>query len=102
MDTMESYKIMPDETNNLLINLHRWAFKQDENFTTGIKELYPVREFMVMMGDAIGSLKKIHTGKRFDMYCRTEYQHLMESWNWKTVCIDCLPDIEKIENQVLD
>ena len=42
------------------------------------------------------------TGKRFDMYSRTEYQHLMESWNWKTVCIDCLPAIEKIESQVLD
>ena len=25
---------MRDQTNNLLINLHRWAFKQDENFTT--------------------------------------------------------------------
>ena len=42
------------------------------------------------------------TGKRFDMYCRTKHLHLMESWNWKTVCRDCLPDIEKIENQVLD
>ena len=42
------------------------------------------------------------TGKRFSMYCRTEYFHLMESWNWKTVCIDCHPVIEKIENQVLD
>ena len=42
------------------------------------------------------------TGKRFDMYCRTEYHHLMESWNWKTVCIDCHPVIEKIESQVLD
>jgi hypothetical protein len=42
------------------------------------------------------------TGKRFDMYCRTEYLHLMEVWNWKTVCRDCLPVIEKIENQVLD
>jgi hypothetical protein len=42
------------------------------------------------------------TGKRFDMYCRTEYHHLMESWNWKTVCRDCLPVIEKIESQVLD
>jgi hypothetical protein len=41
-------------------------------------------------------------GKRFDMYCRTEYQHLMESWNWKTVCIDCRPVFEKIERQVLD
>jgi hypothetical protein len=41
------------------------------------------------------------TGKRFDMYCRTEYHYLMESWNWKTVCRDCLPVIEKIENQVL-
>ena len=43
-----------------------------------------------------------NTGKRFDMYCRTEYHHLMESWNWKTVCRDRLPVIEKIENQVLD
>jgi hypothetical protein len=42
------------------------------------------------------------TGKRFDMYCRTEYHYLMESWNWKTVCRDCLPVIEKIEHQVLD
>jgi hypothetical protein len=42
------------------------------------------------------------TGKRFEMYCRTEYFHLMESWNWKTVCIGCLPVLEKIENQVLD
>ena len=42
------------------------------------------------------------TGKRFDMYCRTEYHYLMEAWNWKTLCRDCLPDIEKIENQVLD
>lgn len=42
------------------------------------------------------------TGKRFDMYCRTENLHRIESWNWKTVCIDCLPVIEKIENQVLD
>jgi hypothetical protein len=25
---------MREQTNNLLINLHRWAFKQDENFTT--------------------------------------------------------------------
>ena len=25
---------MRDQANNLLINLHRWAFKQDENFTT--------------------------------------------------------------------
>ena len=44
----------------------------------------------------------IETGKRFDMYCRTEFHHLMEAWNWKTVCSDCLPVIEKIENQVLD
>ena len=42
------------------------------------------------------------TGKRFDMHCRTKYHHLMEAWNWKTVCRDCLPVIEKIENQVLD
>ena len=40
-------------------------------------------------------------GKRFDMYCRTEYHHLMEAWNWKTVCKECLPILEKIENQVL-
>jgi hypothetical protein len=44
----------------------------------------------------------IETGKRFEMYCRTEHHFLMEKWNWKTVCQDCLPDIEKIENQVLD
>ena len=44
----------------------------------------------------------IETGGRFDMYCRTEHLFLMESWNWKTVCIDCLPVIEKIESQVLD
>ncbi len=44
----------------------------------------------------------IDTGKRFDMHCRTGYHHLMKSWNWKTVCISCFPDIEKIENQVLD
>ena len=25
---------MVDQTNNLLINLHRWAFRQDENYTT--------------------------------------------------------------------
>ena len=42
------------------------------------------------------------TGKRFDMYCRTEHRHLMEPWNWKTVCIDCRPVIEKIEHQTLD
>jgi hypothetical protein len=42
------------------------------------------------------------TGKRFDMYCRSEYHHLMESWNWKTVCRDCLPVIEEVENQVLE
>jgi hypothetical protein len=42
------------------------------------------------------------TGGRFEMHCRTKYLHLMESWNWKTVCRDCLPVIEKIENQVLD
>ena len=42
------------------------------------------------------------TGKRFDMYCRTEYRHLMESWNWKTVCRDCLPVIEEVDNQVLE
>jgi hypothetical protein len=42
------------------------------------------------------------TGRRFAMYCRTRHPHLMEAWNWKTVCIDCLPGIEKIENQVLD
>ena len=42
------------------------------------------------------------TGKRFIMYCRTGYHFLMEAWNWKTVCRDCLPVIEKIENQVLD
>ena len=41
-------------------------------------------------------------GKRFEMYCRTEYHFLMENWNWKTLCRDCLPVIEKIENQVLD
>ena len=41
-------------------------------------------------------------GKRFDMYCRTEYHLLMEAWNWKTVCRDCLPILEKIENQVLN
>ena len=42
------------------------------------------------------------TGKRFDMFCRTKHHFLMESWNWKTVCSECLPVIEKIENQVLD
>jgi hypothetical protein len=42
------------------------------------------------------------TGKRFDMYCRTEFRHLMESWNWKTICRDCLPVIEEVENQVLE
>ena len=42
------------------------------------------------------------TGKRFDMYCRTENRHLMEPWNWKTVCIGCLPVLEEIENQKLD
>jgi hypothetical protein len=42
------------------------------------------------------------TGKRFDMYCRTEYHHLMVSWNWKTVCRGCLPVIEEVENQVLE
>jgi hypothetical protein len=42
------------------------------------------------------------TGIRFEMYCRTEYLHLMEAWNWKTVCRDCHPVIDKIENQVLD
>jgi hypothetical protein len=44
----------------------------------------------------------IETGKRFDMFCRTKYLHLMEAWNWKTVCKCCLPVIEKIENQNLD
>jgi hypothetical protein len=44
----------------------------------------------------------IETGGRFDVHCRTEHLHLMESWNWKTVCRECLPVIEKIENQVLD
>ena len=42
------------------------------------------------------------TGKRFSMYCRTEFAHLMESWNWKTVCVDCLPVIEDVEKQVLE
>ena len=42
------------------------------------------------------------TGKRFDMYCRTEHRHRMEAWNWKTVCIECLPTLRKIENQELD
>ena len=44
----------------------------------------------------------IETGKRFEMYSRTKYHFLMEAWNWKTVCRDCLPILEKIENQVLD
>ena len=44
----------------------------------------------------------IETGGKFSMYCRTEYLHLMEAWNWKTVCRDCLPVIGKVENQVLD
>ena len=44
----------------------------------------------------------IETGGRFDMFCRTKYLHLMEEWNYKTVCIECHPVIEKIENQVLD
>ena len=26
--------LLRNQSNNLLINLHRWAFKQDENFTT--------------------------------------------------------------------
>ena len=42
------------------------------------------------------------TGRRFDMHFRTDYHHLMEAWNWKTLCRDCLPILEKIENQVLD
>jgi hypothetical protein len=42
------------------------------------------------------------TGQKFEMHCRTEYHHLMEAWNWKTVCKSCLPVIRKIENQVLD
>ena len=42
------------------------------------------------------------TGKRFSMYCRTGYHFLMEAWNWKTLCRDCLSVIEKIENQILD
>ena len=42
------------------------------------------------------------TGKRFDMYCRSGLPFLMEAWNWKTVCIGCLPEIEKIEDQSLD
>ena len=41
-------------------------------------------------------------GKRFNMYCRTEYLHLMQAWNWKTVCSACLHVLEEIENQVLD
>ena len=41
------------------------------------------------------------TGKRFEMYCRTEDHHLMEAWNWKTLCRGCLPILEKIENRVL-
>jgi len=41
------------------------------------------------------------TGKRFEMYCRTEDHYLMESWNWKTLCRICLPILEKRENQVL-
>jgi len=42
------------------------------------------------------------TGKRFDMYCRTGYFHLMEAWNWKTVCRGCLSVLEKIEDQVIN
>lgn len=42
------------------------------------------------------------TGKRFDMYCRTENHFLMEAWNWKTVCRKCLSALEKIENQAID
>jgi len=42
------------------------------------------------------------TGKRFEMHCRTEYLHLMEAWNWKALCRDCVPIFKEIENQVLD
>jgi len=42
------------------------------------------------------------TGKRFDMHCRAEYLYLMEAWNWKTLCKDCLSVFEKIENQILN
>jgi hypothetical protein len=31
---MQGKILMLNQSNNLLINLHRWAFKQDENFTT--------------------------------------------------------------------
>jgi hypothetical protein len=40
--------------------------------------------------------------QEFAMYCRSGYFHLMEAWNWKTVCRECLPVLEKIENQVID
>ena len=42
------------------------------------------------------------TGKRFEMHCRTEYLYLMEAWNWKTLCQDCVSSFKKIEEQVLD
>ena len=42
------------------------------------------------------------TGKKFDIHCRTEYLHLMEAWNRKTLCRDYLPVFEKIENQILN
>ena len=42
------------------------------------------------------------TGKKFDIHCRTEYLHLMEAWNRKTLCRDYLPIFEKIENQILN
>ena len=42
------------------------------------------------------------TGKRFDMYCSSEYRHFMESWNWEIGCRNCLPGIKEIENQVLE
>ena len=42
------------------------------------------------------------TGKRFEMHCRTEHLHLMEAWNWKTLCDDCVPLFKDAEEQVLD
>jgi hypothetical protein len=42
------------------------------------------------------------TGNRFEMHCRTEYLYLMEAWNWKTLCRDCVSILKEIESQVLD
>ena len=54
-----------------------------------------------LCGNSLGE-HILETGGRFEMQCRTEYLHLMEAWNWKTLCRDCVPIIKEIENQDID